>query len=181
MVEKRDSFHTLAVLVADENLNRRRVLRTLLLEFGIRTIVETGTAHETVTVFLHQPFDVLLLDLDLGGATQGLEVLRTVRDQQYSRDPFLPVIVMGHQVAPQTVSRARDTGAHEFLVRPVTTENILRKLQAVTLRPRPFVQGPTYFGPDRRRQRGEPPQGLERRWEPPSAPDAGLPPAPPAR
>ena len=165
MVEKRDSFHTLTVLIADAQLTNRRVLRTMLLQFGVRTILESNAPDDTMVAFQAQPVDIIFLDLDFGGPAQGFELLRHIRDRQYSRDPFVPVVIMGHQVAPQAVTTARDHGAHEFLVRPVTTETVLRKLQSITLRPRPFVQGPTYFGPERRRQRGTPPQGQERRWE----------------
>lgn len=179
MVTPRDSFHTLTVLIADAHLAHRRVLRNILLQCGAQKILETTDPAETLRSFESHPVDLVFVDLDCGGAHQGFDLLRQLRDRHHSRDPFVPVILMGLQVTPQAVTAARDYGAHEFMVKPVTTESVLRKLQSVTLRPRPFIQGPTYFGPDRRRQRSAPHQGQERRWDN-TAPGAGSPPPDPA-
>ena len=180
MVEKRDSFHTLTVLIADAQLANRQVLRAMLVQFGVRTVLECSTHDDVLSAFQGQPVDIVFAGLDFGGRGQGFTLLRQLRDRQYSRDPYVPVVIMGQQVASQAVTSARDHGAHEFLVIPVTTETVLRKLQSITLRPRPFVQAPTYFGPERRRQRGAPPQGAERRWDT-SGPAGGSPPSGPAQ
>ena len=39
----------------------------------------------------------------------------------------------------------------EFICKPVTARTILTRLETVIFNPRPFVETPSYFGPDRRR------------------------------
>jgi DNA-binding response OmpR family regulator len=46
---------------------------------------------------------------------------------------------------------ARDAGVHEFLRKPYTAKDLLRRLEAVTLRPRDWIEAVQYVGPDRRR------------------------------
>ena len=46
---------------------------------------------------------------------------------------------------------ARDAGVHEFLRRPFTIKDLVRRLEAVAVRPRDWVEGVGYVGPDRRR------------------------------
>ena len=49
------------------------------------------------------------------------------------------------------VTEARDAGVTEFVAKPVKAQTLLTRIEAVILRPRPFVRSPSYFGPDRRR------------------------------
>ena len=55
------------------------------------------------------------------------------------------------QPTAAAVLGARDAGVHEFLRKPFTTGDLLKRLGAVTLRPRDWVEAVTYVGPDRRR------------------------------
>ena len=51
------------------------------------------------------------------------------------------------------LNAARDRGVNEFLAKPVTARDILKRLESVILRPRPYVAATDFFGPDRRRRR----------------------------
>jgi hypothetical protein len=46
---------------------------------------------------------------------------------------------------------ARDSGVHEFLRRPVSLGDLERRLDAVSGRPRDWIEAVNYVGPDRRR------------------------------
>ncbi|MDB5494217.1 MAG: response regulator [Phenylobacterium sp.] len=62
-----------------------------------------------------------------------------------------PVIMMTSQATAATILAARDAGVHEFLRKPFTVKDLLRRLEAVTLRPRDWIEAVDYVGPDRRR------------------------------
>jgi CheY-like chemotaxis protein len=62
-----------------------------------------------------------------------------------------PVILVTGQATAATILAARDAGVHEFLRKPFTVKDLLRRLEAVTLRPRGWVEAVAYVGPDRRR------------------------------
>lgn len=62
-----------------------------------------------------------------------------------------PVIVVTSETTAATILAARDAGAHEFLRKPYTMKDLLRRLEAVTLHPRDWVEAVQYVGPDRRR------------------------------
>ena len=49
------------------------------------------------------------------------------------------------------VCEARDAGVTEFIVKPVTANSVLSRMQAVIFKPRPFVKSEGYNGPCRRR------------------------------
>ncbi len=60
---------------------------------------------------------------------------------------------------------ARDAGANEFLAKPFTAQLIYSRIQALIESHRPFIKCKVYFGPDRRRKKGPPPDGWERRGQ----------------
>ena len=47
---------------------------------------------------------------------------------------------------------ARDAGVTEFIVKPITAKAVLDRLNAVIMKPRPFIKADGYIGPCRRRR-----------------------------
>lgn len=62
-----------------------------------------------------------------------------------------PVIMISAQATAAAIIGARDAGVHEFLRKPFTIKDLLRRLEAVSTRPRDWIEGIGYVGPDRRR------------------------------
>lgn len=62
-----------------------------------------------------------------------------------------PVIMLSAEATAAVIIGARDAGAHEFLRKPFTIKDLMRRLEAVAVRPRDWVEGIGYVGPDRRR------------------------------
>jgi CheY-like chemotaxis protein len=62
-----------------------------------------------------------------------------------------PIIMFCGQATAATILGARDAGVHEFLRKPFTIKDLLRRMEAVATRPRDWVEGIGYIGPDRRR------------------------------
>jgi CheY-like chemotaxis protein len=61
------------------------------------------------------------------------------------------VIAVTGNATAGAILAARDAGVHEFLRKPYSVKDLLRRLEAVTLRERDWVEGVGYVGPDRRR------------------------------
>lgn len=62
-----------------------------------------------------------------------------------------PVILVTGQATAASILAARDAGAHEFLRKPFTVKDLLKRLEAVTLHQRDWIEAVGYVGPDRRR------------------------------
>jgi two-component system, response regulator PdtaR len=84
-----------------------------------------------------------------------------------------PIILFCGQATAATILGARDAGVHEFLRKPFTIKDLLRRLEAVATRPRDWVEGIGYIGPDRRRfNSGDYSGPLKRRVDHAVTPDA---------
>ncbi len=85
-----------------------------------------------------------------GAGHDGVEFTRQLRRSDFACRQ-VPLIMTGSEPTAQQILGARDAGAHEFLCKPFTTKDVLRRLEAVALRQRPWIEGVVYVGPDRRR------------------------------
>lgn len=153
MQKKPERFDSLTVMVADHDAGTRAVLRTLLRSLGIWQMVEVETVDTAKAAFDKDSVDIVICETDLGGQEGGFTLLAHLRNPNFCKDPYVPVIMLVQQGDANRVFKARNAGVHEMIVKPVTAETLLPKLRNLTLSPRPFVEVPTYFGPDRR-QRG---------------------------
>ena len=82
----------------------------------------------------------------------GIDLARWVRTGAGSPDPFLPIIMMTAFSDLDRVAEARDAGVNEFLAKPMSPKNLMRRVQAVVEKPRSYIRNDGYFGPERRRR-----------------------------
>ncbi|MGH6972474.1 MAG: response regulator [Caulobacteraceae bacterium] len=125
-----------------------RLLATLLRDIGncqIWTAAEPQRALELVETT--QP---LVVFVDQGEGLDGAAFTRQLRRGDLSCRKA-PVIVLSVEATAAVILGARDAGVHEFLRKPFTMKDLLRRLEAVATRPRDWVEGIGYVGPDRRR------------------------------
>lgn len=80
----------------------------------------------------------------------GMRLTKMLRRSDF-RCRQAPIIMVTAEATAQAILGARDAGVHEFLRKPYTMKDLLRRLEAVSLKPRDWVEAVHYVGPDRRR------------------------------
>jgi len=153
----------LSVLVADKNMQMRRLMRSVLRELNIRMVTEAAGTEEVYTHIAGKPFDLIFIEW--APDFDGIAVVRQVRRDPSAASRYTPVILMSAYTELQHVLDARDAGANEFLAKPFTAKLIYSRVHAIIESHRPFVKCKVYFGPDRRRKKDPPPDGWERRGQ----------------
>ncbi len=92
-----------------------------------------------------------LIFVELAGPNvSGLDFACDLRRSEYSCRKA-PIVMVTATATAAAILGARDAGVHEFLRKPFTLKDLLRRLEAVTLRRRDWVEAVDYIGPDRRR------------------------------
>jgi two-component system chemotaxis response regulator CheY len=152
------------VLIVEDKHPMRALLRALLQAMGVLEIHEASHGLAALAVLKETRCDLILSDLSME-PMDGLEFTRRVRGLEPHLNPTVPIIMIsGHTERPR-VEAARDAGVSEFLVKPVTMQNLTARITQVLERPRSFVHTPTYFGPDRRRKSRDDYKGARRRQD----------------
>jgi two-component system chemotaxis response regulator CheY len=154
-------LENLSVLVMDDSAQMRTIIGTVLAAVGIRGLYYAGDGRQGLEIVGRAPIDLVYADYEMP-VMDGLTFLSAIRALP-GQEQYMPVImVTGHSDA-RRLRLARDLGVTEFLGKPVTTASILNRLDAVILRPRPFVRARDFFGPERRRRRATAYDGPRRR------------------
>ena len=153
---------TLSVLLLDDHRFMQEVLRAILFGLGVKHVTSVGDVEEAVRVFEAKPFDIVITDYRLDGAT-GADFVKRMRASRADEDRFVPIIACTADTTPRVVRELRDAGVDEVLGKPVSPHEIWVKLTAVVNSRRQFVTTPQFFGPDRRRMSKAAPGAGERR------------------
>ena len=95
--------------------------------------------------------DIVLTDW-LMHKGSGEQLLQWIRSHKKDEVRFLPVVVVSGYTTEVITAKARDMGANEILVKPISASGLASRICSVINHPRNFIQTPHYFGPDRRRQ-----------------------------
>ncbi len=118
------------VLVVDDDVDIRAVLRRILEQAGFEVLEAGDGAMAFERTVVEQP-DVVLLDMGLPGM-DGLAVLRELRTD--ARTAHVPVLLVAAAAQPEGVVAGLDAGADDHLTRPFDGDEVVARIRAVVRR-----------------------------------------------
>ncbi len=124
------------ILVIDDDLQIRRLLRTSLSERNYRVTV-ASTGEEGLDIAATDPPALITLDLGLPDL-DGLEVCR-----QFRSWTNVPILILSARYDEMEKVRVLDAGADDYLTKPFGTHELLARIRAALRRARPEQMVPT--------------------------------------
>jgi DNA-binding response OmpR family regulator len=106
------------LVVDDEGAIRYSVSKTLQ-RVGY-TVSEASSGEEAIEILTSQPFDVVLTDIRMPPGLDGVELVRRIKEQ--SADTI--VILMTGYPSLSTAVEALRLGAHDYLIKPSSSQDI---------------------------------------------------------
>jgi two-component system, chemotaxis family, chemotaxis protein CheY len=110
-------FEDVPVLIVDDSAFARRMLRGMLRQVGIRTVVEAEDGADALARLTEFQPSLILLDWHLK-MMAGRSLLNLVRDPMSSAAPDVPVIVITGHPTRKTIAEAMDVGANDVMCKP---------------------------------------------------------------
>lgn len=151
-------MHRITVLVVEDNQPMLDITKSMLMAFGVGTVVTAKEGGEGYEKFCKTNPDIVIADWMMK-PVDGISLARRIRSDPKSPNPFTPVILMTGFTEKKRVFQARDAGVTEFLVKPFGARDLYKRIAQLVERPRQFVRSGDFFGPDRRRRRDTTHQG----------------------
>ncbi len=118
------------VLVVDDQRNMRSTLSLMLRDAGYE-VVEAHDGDHACELVAADSYDLVLTDLKMG-ATDGIQVLRHAKEA----GPLTEVIVMTAYGTIESAVEAMRLGAHDYIQKPFTEQELLVKVQKAVERRR---------------------------------------------
>lgn len=142
-------FGYISVLVCDDSFYIRSLIKNFLSGFGVNEIYHADDAEEGFASFIQNTPDLVITDWQMG-RTSGLDLVHLIRWSEKSPNPFVPIIMLTGFTERQKVEEARDAGISGYLAKPLSAEQLYKRICKLIDDRRSFVKHGDYFGPDRR-------------------------------
>lgn len=137
------------VLVVDPNPGSARLLGELLKGMGARQMA--FEPEERRALEMANDLDPGLVFVERGGPRlDGESFTKRLRRSNFACRKA-PVIMVSAEATANSIKGARDAGVHEFLRKPFTAGDLIRRIEVCVLKQRDWIEAVQYVGPDRRR------------------------------
>lgn len=113
--------HTSAILVVDDEESLRHTFQIFLKRQGYAPVIMAATFEEALTELTSRPFDLIISDIVLEGAS-GIDLLKRTRELGLD----CPVIMVTGYPNVETAAEAVRLGAFDYIPKPVEKETLLR-------------------------------------------------------
>jgi DNA-binding NarL/FixJ family response regulator len=115
------------VLVVDDHAVVRQGVQRLLSTIPNTTVIEVGTAHDALTTARKESPDIVILDINLDGAS-GLELLRRLRIE----NPTIRILMFSMHSEPIYANRALQAGAYGYVCKSAGSDELLTAVQRIS-------------------------------------------------
>lgn len=114
------------ILLVDDSNTMRRIVQNQLKGAGVNDIIEATNGEEGLELLAsNMPIDLIVLDINMP-ILDGMAMLRKVRaEPKYNT---VKIVMVTSESEKTKVMDAIAAGANDYLVKPFTTENLLKKL-----------------------------------------------------
>lgn len=140
----------LRVLVVDDNAFMRKMVRSLLMNIGVKKVYEAADGIAGLEQIRAVAPDVIVLDWEMP-LLNGPELVRIVRSPGVFPTPDIPIIMLTAHGDRSRIVEAVRIGVNEFLCKPVSAKVLTDRLISIFAKPRANVQLGDYYGPEPRK------------------------------
>jgi two-component system chemotaxis response regulator CheY len=134
------------VLVVDDNPFLRAIVRGLLNNIGVKSVIEAGDGIAALEKIREETPNVVVLDWEMP-LLNGPELVRIVRSPGIFPTPDVPIIMLTAHGEQLRIRESFKLGVNEFLCKPVSAKALFEGLISILLKPRASVQLSNYYGP----------------------------------
>jgi len=148
-------------LIVDPNVASAKLMADLLKGLGAREVVLESEEKMALEICRDLDPGVIFVE-HAGPRLSGESFTRRLR-RSHLGCREAPVIMVTAEATGSAIKGARDCGVHEFVRKPFTVGDLLKRIEMVATRPRDWIEAVGYVGPDRRRFNSEGYKGAGKR------------------
>jgi len=145
-------FSLVDAAIVDNQSNGLRLMRDVLGRLGIKKVETYSSFKDAAAKLAGATPDLVLIDADGEEAeVEAFKLVRSIRNDANTPNPFAGLIVTTWQPTPVLLMRVTNSGADDLLVKPVSPKQVLERIGTLIKDRRGFVVTADYTGPDRRK------------------------------
>jgi DNA-binding response OmpR family regulator len=137
------------VLIVDPNSAQARLLADQMKALGARDVLFEPEERRALDLARDADPSIVFVERS-GPKLDGESFSKRLRRSTFTCRKA-PIIMVTADATAGTIKAARDSGVHEFMRKPFTAGDLLKRVEVVALKPRDWIEAVQYVGPDRRR------------------------------
>ena len=111
------------ILLAEDNAVNQRLARVLLEKAG-HSVVVANTGQNAVRLWAEQPFDLILMDVQMPDM-DGLEATAAIRRREQPSGTHIPIVAMTAHAMSGDRQRCLDAGMDDYTSKPIRGPELL--------------------------------------------------------
>ena len=123
-------YHKLSVLLIEDEAYTRNLLRRMLAQIGVQSIIEQGNGKDGLMEIVRTRPDIVFCDIHMK-PMNGLQVLEGVRGIKVKGVNETPVIMLTADSAEESVRAALKHNVNGYLVKPVSPAQLKERIDTV--------------------------------------------------
>lgn len=114
---------TMDILIVEDEALNAQMMELVLKKRGDTVVATVDSGEETLRLLLEerQPVDLILMDIRLNGALDGIETVKKLHEER-----FIPVVYITASTDRETFERAHRTKMQGYLKKPYLVEDLQR-------------------------------------------------------
>ena len=129
-VASQDSQESLRVLVAEDNAVNQTLMKALMRRAGHEPVV-ANNGIEAVKLFAKDPFDIILMDVQMP-EMDGFDATYEILKLQADSGRRVPIIALTAHASPADRSRCLAAGMDEYLAKPIRAQSLYAMIDRLT-------------------------------------------------
>ncbi|MEZ5996343.1 MAG: response regulator [Hyphomonadaceae bacterium] len=142
------SLDDLRVLIVDDNVHMRVLVRCLLKAGGVTRVTEADSGEAGLRMLKSVQADLVIVDWKMA-PVDGAAFTAAVRRGE-APNPFIPILMLTAHTEASRVAGARDAGVSGFIRKPISAQLLFDRVASALTDTRMFVRSAAFIGPDRR-------------------------------
>lgn len=148
----------LVVLVIDDNIGMRSIMKAVLRALGFLVIRQANDAVEALKIIPDIKPDLIITDIKMP-VIDGVTFVRNLRADESNPFSEVPIIVATGHTEERHVRACLDAGVDQFLAKPITGKALADRITRALSPRRRFIRTGDYNGP--LRPAGQSPLGMD--------------------
>ncbi len=118
----------LKILIVDDSLSMRRIIRKFLANNGFTNVLEAGNGFEALEIIHSTQVDLIVSDLHMP-IMDGMAFLERIKANTKTRD--IRFIMLTVEATQKTMNKALSMAVDSYIVKPVTEKVFMEELMRV--------------------------------------------------
>ncbi len=144
------NFETISLLIADGGGQIRSEIKGILHHESFREMIDTKDQDVVRESIANDDVDLLIADYDLPRSNVR-KLVYDIRHNHLGNNPFIVVVILANDPERVDIMNIINSGADDHMLRPITTGNLITRINYLVSNRKQLAATSYYIGPTRRK------------------------------